>query len=107
MQVDGYSLEAQKEKLRKYADAFDMKVVREYCDEGKSGKNVDGRPEFKQMLKDIENQVDNVDFVLVFKLSRFGRNSADVLYSLQLMQDYDVNLICVEDESIHQKIVVN
>lgn len=97
MQVDGYSLEAQKEKLRKYADAFDMKVVREYCDEGKSGKNVDGRPEFKQMLKDIENQVDNVDFVLVFKLSRFGRNSADVLYSLQLMQDYDVNLICVED----------
>lgn len=36
-------------------------------------------------------------YVLVFKLSRFGRNAADVLNSLQLMQDYGVNLICVED----------
>lgn len=47
MQVDGYSLEAQKEKLKKYADAFDIKVVKEYSDEGRSGKNVDGRPQFK------------------------------------------------------------
>ena len=38
-----------------------------------------------------------VDFVLVFKLSRFGRNAADVLSSLQLMQDYGVDLICVEE----------
>ena len=35
--------------------------------------------------------------VLVFKLSRFGRNAADVLNSLQRMQDFGVNLICVED----------
>ena len=34
---------------------------------------------------------------MVFKLSRFGRNAADVLNSLQLMQDFGVNLICVED----------
>ena len=49
------------------------------------------------MLNDIEDGRDGVDFVLVFKLSRFGRNAADVLSSLQLMQDYGVNLICVED----------
>ena len=49
------------------------------------------------MLSDIENGKDNVDYVLVFKLSRFGRNAADVLSSLQKMQDYGVNLICVED----------
>ena len=40
---------------------------------------------------------DGVDFVLVFKLSRFGRNAADVLNSLQYIQDFGVNLICVED----------
>lgn len=45
----------------------------------------------------IEDGKDGVAFVLVFKLSRFGRNAADVLSSLQLMQDYGVNLICVED----------
>jgi len=34
---------------------------------------------------------------MVFKLSRFGRNAADVLSTLQIMQDFGVNLICVED----------
>ena len=49
------------------------------------------------MLKDIEEGKDKIEFVLVFKLSRFGRNAADVLSSLQRMQDFGVNLICVED----------
>ena len=97
MQVEGYSLDAQKDKLRKYAEYQEMSIVGEYSDEGKSGKSVEGRPQFKQMLSDIENGKDNVDYVLVFKLSRFGRNVADVLSSLQKMQDYGVNLICVED----------
>ena len=97
IQVDGYSLVAQKDKLRKYAEFQDMEIVGEYSDEGHSGKNIKGRQEFMRMLNDIEDGKDGVDFVLVFKLSRFGRNAADVLSSLQLMQDYGVNLICVED----------
>lgn len=97
MQVDGFSLDAQKEKLKKYADYQDMVVVREFSDEGKSGKNVDGRPQFKEMLELIEAGTDDIDYVLVFKFSRFGRNAADVLSSLQKMQDFGVNLICVED----------
>jgi len=97
MQVDGFSLDAQKEKLKKYADYQDMVVVREFSDEGKSGKNVDGRPQFKEKLELIEAGTDDIDYVLVFKLSRFGRNAADVLSSLQKMQDFGVNLICVED----------
>ena len=86
-----------KDKLHKYADYQDMIIAGEYSDEGKSGKSVEGRPQFQQMLQDIESGKDNVDFVLVFKLSRFGRNAADVLSSLQRMQDFGVNLICVED----------
>ena len=97
MQVDGYSLDAQKEKLKRYAEFQNMEIVNEYSDEGKSGKSVEGRPEFQRMLDNIENGTDEVQFVLVFKLSRFGRNAADVLNSLQRMQDFGVNLICVED----------
>ena len=97
IQVDGFSLDAQKDKLRKYAEFQDMEIAREYSDEGHSGKNVVGRPEFMRMLNDIEDDRDGVSFVLVFKLSRFGRNASDVLSALQLMQDYGVNLICVED----------
>ena len=97
MQVDGYSLDAQRDKLRKYAEYQNMEIVQEFADEGKSGKSVEGRPEFQRMLDNIEDGTDDVKFVLVFKLSRFGRNAADVLNSLQRMQDFGVNLICVED----------
>lgn len=86
-----------KDKLRKYAEYQDVTVVSEFSDEGFSGKNIKGRSEFSRMMENIESSEDNVDFVLVFKLSRFGRNAADVLNSLQIMQDYGVNLICVED----------
>ena len=97
IQVDGYSLDAQKDKLRKYADFQNMEIVGEYSDEGASGKSIAGRPEFQRMMNDIEDGKDGISYVLVFKLSRFGRNAADVLSSLQFMQDHDVNLICVED----------
>lgn len=97
MQVDGYSLDAQRDRLKKYADYQGIEIVREYCDAGKSGKSITGRPEFTNMVNDIVSQRDDISYVLVFKLSRFGRNAADVLNSLQKIQDYGVNLICVED----------
>ena len=78
MQVDGYSLDAQRDKLRKYAEYEDMVVAGEYSDEGFSGKNIQGRHEFQRMLQDIQDCKDGVEYVLVFKLSRFGRNAADV-----------------------------
>lgn len=97
VQVDGYSLEAQAEKLRKYAEYKDMEVTREYCDAGRSGISIKGRPAFMEMLDDVSSEKDEISCVLVFKLSRFGRNAADILKSLQLLMDFDVDLICVED----------
>lgn len=96
-QTEGYSLEAQQECLREYADYKNLEIASEYCDAGKSGKSIVGRPSFLKMLEDISSEKDNISFVLVFKLSRFGRNAADILKSLQLLEDYEVDLICVED----------
>ena len=96
-QTEGYSLEAQQERLREYADYKNLEIAGEYCDAGKSGKSIVGRPAFLQMLDDVSSEKDNISFVLVFKLSRFGRNVADILKSLQLLEDYEVDLICVED----------
>ena len=97
MQIEGYSLDAQRARLKAFADFNGFEIVGEYEDAGKSGKSIEGRTEFNQMMEDIKSGKDGVSFVLVFKLSRFGRNAADVLSTLQVMQDYDVNLICVED----------
>ena len=97
MQIDGYSLDAQKSRMKAYAEFNDYEVVGEYEDAGKSGKSIEGRIQFNQMMEDIKSGKDGVSYVLVFKLSRFGRNAADVLSTLQVMQDFGVNLICVED----------
>ena len=97
IQVDGYSLEAQEERLRKEADHRGYKVIEVYSDEGKSGKNIAGRDAFRQMLEDIQTKKDKPDYVYVFKLSRFGRNAADTLNSLQILEDFGVSLLCVED----------
>ncbi len=97
MQTEGYSLEAQKQRILDYVKYRDFIVAGEYSDAGFSGKNIAGRVQFQQMLSDIESKKDDIKYVLVFKLSRFGRNCADTLASLQFMQDYGVNLICVED----------
>ncbi len=97
MQIDGYSLDAQRARMKAYADFNDFEIVGEYEDAGKSGKSIEGRMQFRQMMEDVKSGKDNVSYILVFKLSRFGRNAADVLYTLQVMQDFGVNLICVED----------
>lgn len=96
IQVDGYSLEAQKNCLKRFAEREEMAIVDIYEDAGKSGKSIEGRPAFKRMLSDIENGK-NVDYILVYKLSRFGRNAADILNSLELIQSFGVELICVEE----------
>lgn len=96
MQVDGYSLEAQKNCLKKFAEREELVIAGVYEDAGKSGKSIEGRPAFRRMLSDIESGA-GIDYVMVYKLSRFGRNAADILNSLELLQTYDVNLICIEE----------
>ena len=97
MQIDGYSLDAQKTKMKAFCDYNEYEIAGEYEDAGKSGKSIEGRVSFNQMMEDIKSGKDGVSYVLVFKLSRFGKNAADVLATLQVMQDFGVNLICVED----------
>lgn len=93
MQVDGFSLDGQKNSLKRFADREEMEIVNIYED---AGKSIDGRPAFKQMLFDIENGLE-IEYILVYKLSRFGRNAADILNSLEHVQSFGVNLICIEE----------
>lgn len=96
-QVQGFSLEGQKRYLKEWAEFEGMTVVDIYIEPGKSGKSISGREVFQKLLNDVAEGVINIDYVAVFKLSRFGRNAKDVLNSLSYLQRYGVNLICKED----------
>lgn len=97
IQVDGYSLEAQKTELEKEAEHLGWRITAAYSDEGKSGKSIAGRPQFQQMMQDIRDPDKRPDYIMVFKLSRFGRNTADILNSLKEMKRYKVNLYCMKE----------
>lgn len=97
MQVEGgYSLDDQENRIRQHAKANDMTLVDIYRDEGKSGKNISGRPGFQKMLEAIRNG-QKIDYVLVTRLSRFGRNASDVMTALKTLQSHGVALWCIED----------
>ena len=55
MQIDGYSLDAQKAKMKAFADYNDYEIVGTYEDAGKSGKSIEGRMEFNRMMEDIKS----------------------------------------------------
>lgn len=96
MQVDGFSLDGQRNTLKRFAEREGMIVKDIYEDAGKSGASIEGRPAFSKLLNDVKNGL-AVDYILVYKLSRFGRNAADILNSLELIQSYDINLIATDE----------
>ena len=60
MQIDGYSLDAQKACMKAYADFNDYQIVGEYEDAGKSGKSIEGCASFCKMMDDIKSGKDGV-----------------------------------------------
>ncbi len=96
-QLEGFSVDGQRRYLTQWAEAEGMAVVNTYVEPGRSGKSISGRETFQQMLDNIATGKVNTNFVLVFKLSRFGRNAKDVLNSLAFLMRYNVHLLSKED----------
>ena len=67
------SISQQKNALEKYASETNLKIIRYYEDEGKSGTTFDKRPGFLKLKAAVEN---NPDFglVLVYDESRWSRD---------------------------------
>ena len=69
---EGFSLDAQTERLKAYCRVKGWTVSDIYREEGYSGRNTD-RPEYKRMMDDHEKW----DVLLVLKMDRIHRNSVN------------------------------
>lgn len=74
-----------------------MEVAEIYVEEGKSGKSIECRDEFQRMMSDVTKQDSDVGYILAFKLFRFGRNTRDILNSLNILNKYGINLLTKEE----------
>lgn len=84
---DGFSLDAQMNRLKAYCESQEWDIVGIYTDEGLSAKNTE-RPELQRMLRDIKSGYVNV--VLVYKLDRLTRSVIDLHELLQIFDQYRV-----------------
>ena len=83
---DGFSIRGQEQKLKDYARIKDWSVYRVYADEGISGKNITGRPAMNELIEDIKRE--HVKNVLVFKIDRLTRSTADLIYLVDLFNNH-------------------
>jgi DNA invertase Pin-like site-specific DNA recombinase len=59
--------------IREYAKRRNLRIVREYSDEGKSGLNIQGRDSLAQMIADVQAGGADYASILVYDVSRWGR----------------------------------
>ncbi|RUS48849.1 recombinase family protein [Cohnella sp. AR92] len=88
--TQGYSIQAQLEELRNYANYQKLDIVSEYIDEGASGKSISGRPEMKRLLNDVQRG--KLDYVLFYKLDRISRDLKDALEISDTLSQHNVTM---------------
>jgi len=79
---EGYSIEAQLEKLRSFCEIKGWEVYREYVDDGYTGRD-ENRPAYQNMLRDIESW----DVLLVLKLDRIHRNVQNCIKMMNMLKE--------------------
>jgi site-specific DNA recombinase len=84
---EGFSIRAQEQKLKDFARIKDWSIYKIYIDEGISGKNLTERPAMQEMIADIKKGA--VKNVLVFKIDRLTRSTADLIYLIDLFGKHE------------------
>lgn len=88
---DGISIESQYDVLTEYCKDNNYDVYDVYIDAGKSGKTTSNRDEFKRMINDAKQHKFNI--LVIWKISRFGRNFNDLILGSKVLMDNYINII--------------
>ncbi len=95
IQLEGYSIDAQKEFLLNYAKAKEFTEFEYYVDGGYSGKDLE-RPAIQRLIKDVKAH--KIDCVIVFKLDRISRSQKDTLYLIEeVFNKYNVGFVSMRE----------
>ena len=90
---EGFSLGEQEEKLKQLCDYKGYEVYKVYCDAGISAKDMEHRPKFQEMLKDLKDG--KINYIVAYKLDRVTRSVRD-LQRIFMQNGNDVSLFLTE-----------
>ena len=71
-------------------------VVKMYVDEGITGTSAKKRPQFMQMIADAKKH--KFDMIITREVSRFARNTVDLLNYVRILKECNVNVIFEEQK---------
>jgi DNA invertase Pin-like site-specific DNA recombinase len=84
-QGQGFSPDAQRERIREFAPENDLQLISEYCDFHSGWRKSAARPEFQRLMADAAEG--KFDVVLVFHTSRFARNQVEARRYKQMLRE--------------------
>lgn len=94
-QVDGYSLDNQRNDIEQECLKNDWELVDILSDEGISGASLDKRYGIQEALYRISSE--NIDYLVVWKISRLSRTVTDVVKITERLTKNDAFLYSVKD----------
>ncbi|MFQ5986186.1 MAG: recombinase family protein [Thermoplasmata archaeon] len=89
---EGFSLEAQREKLQAYCEARGWVIADRYVDDGYSGREKK-RPAYRRMLEER----DRWDTILVMKMDRIHRNSRNFMEMMDRLRGWGKEFNSVQE----------
>ena len=93
---EGFSLGEQEEKLKQLCDYKGYEVYKIYCDAGISAKDMEHRPKFQEMLKDMKDG--KINYIVAYKLDRVTRSVRDLEELISQLEKYNTYLVCDRDD---------
>lgn len=94
---NGYSLDAQKERLLEHCKANNYKLIGIYADEGKSARSkLSNRKELLRLIEDVKE--DKLDRIVMWRLDRWFRNVADYYQIQKILDENNVDWECSDEE---------
>ena len=95
-QLDGFSLDAQANSIRRYASDRGWKLVNIYTDAGISAKKDSHRPQLARLMEDAKEG--RFDVVVVDKIDRFYRHLNRLLNALDQLNELKVTFVSVQEQ---------
>ena len=93
----GFSIEAQKEGLQKYAEERGYRIVEWYIDEGKSARRkTDKRKEYLRLIEDAKQG--KFEMIIFKCLDRWFRNISEFYKAQSILDEKGVNWECSEED---------
>ncbi|NTU74357.1 recombinase family protein, partial [Candidatus Roizmanbacteria bacterium] len=96
-QVDNYSLDTQIELCTKEAERRGYTVIEVFKEEGRSAKNISGRPVLIKMLTYCFRKKKNIGALFVYRLDRLSREAGDYIAIRKKLNDYGIKLISTRE----------